>query len=346
MFGFVPGPCGCFSSDDRSSYLAHFCGLCNVLRKQYGLWSRFLINRDTTFIALLGSAISPQEPAVAPATCCNPLGKKKPLLAESPHLRYAAAVTVCGLGAKLEDDGEDESGWKGGLARGARFILDHPVETAKIELYRSGFPVDEVAAEMSGQRRVEDRGADLWSAAGPTRRAFGQIMGHLPAVTGAGEEQSAPLRSIGENLGVMIYAADAWKDYASDRKRGRFNALPEGEEDRRGMVKDLFTECLHGLQKAFHDLRLCRLQDLTSALILQGLPARASKTIALPSEGGEGGPPALPGGPAGKGGRRSQRFCGSWCDIACCDAECCECCDGCSGCADCGECCSGCDSCS
>jgi hypothetical protein len=51
MFGFLDYPCTCLSDDARSIYRAHFCGLCNALRHDYGLPARLLTNRDGTFIS-------------------------------------------------------------------------------------------------------------------------------------------------------------------------------------------------------------------------------------------------------------------------------------------------------
>lgn len=53
MFGYLDRPCGCVSLDSCATYRAHFCGLRNVQRQTYGLPARFLVNRDSAFIALL-----------------------------------------------------------------------------------------------------------------------------------------------------------------------------------------------------------------------------------------------------------------------------------------------------
>jgi len=338
MFGFVPAPCGCFSREDRSLYKAHFCGLCNVLRRRYGLWSRLLINRDATFLALLGSAISPNAIATAPATCCNPFGRKRDLVSDLPHLQYAAAVTVCGLKAKLDDDSVDESAPLRLAARGIRSALAGPVRAAKDILHATGFPVAEVESDLASQESCEHGSPSLQTAAAPTRRAYGAILAHLPVIASAAADQAGPLRTVGGNLGALIYAVDAWEDYAKDRKQGRFNPLPEDAAARRGVMQDFVQNCLAEMLDAFRGLRLFHLQELTGGIVYQNLPARAMGYL----NGGESMDLQLKSDKEEKDDKRSRdRHCCEWCD--CNPCECGDACEGCTKCHGCDHC--GCDHC-
>ncbi len=288
MFGFLPGPCGCAGFDARSAYQSHFCGLCNTLRGRYGLWSRLLINRDSTFLALAGSALAPEAPPVTRTTCCNPLGRKRLLVQHEPQMRYAAAVTICALTVKLRDDAEDERGLRRMGARTGKWMFRRAERKARADLEATGFPVEAVSRTMNSQEGVELAGASLAAASAPTARAYGAIFGHLPRVTGAPAETSEPLTEAGAALGRLIYTVDAWEDYASDVRRRRFNPLPPDESERRGLVADAVKANLGILSRALTALPFFRHQSLLSSLSGPRLEQRTLTRLGVEA------PPALP----------------------------------------------------
>ena len=108
---YLPGPRMCCPKA-ASMYRAHFCGLGTNLHRHYGLWARGLVNRDSTFLTLLGGALTRDAPSFEEAMCCNPLATPRALLSDGPVIQYAGAVTLCALNAKLDDDVLDEHGWR------------------------------------------------------------------------------------------------------------------------------------------------------------------------------------------------------------------------------------------
>jgi Family of unknown function (DUF5685) len=355
MFGFLPGPCGCAGEESRGAWQSHFCGLCNTLRQRYGLWSRWLINRDSTFLALAGSALAPAEPAATRTTCCNPLGRKRLLIQNEPQMRYAAAVTVCALSVKLRDDADDERGLRRLGARAGSRLLGRARDRALADLSAAGFPADRVAHIIGGQSAVEGTGVSLAAASAPTAAAYGAIFGHLPAVTGAAPAASEPLTAAGAALGRLIYTVDAWEDYEADRRRNRFNPLPPDETERRSVAADAVRGDLGVLARALDALPFLRFSPLLTALAGPRLQHRTLTRL------GMSGPPPLPPDPAGgpqppewrdetrkKYRGRTGCGCGEWC--AGCSGRCCgcgrtrarqtrrSCCDHCNWLPDCCDC--------
>ncbi len=288
MFGFLPGPCGCAGPGAQSAWRSHFCGLCNTLRARYGLWSRWLINRDSTFLALTGSAITATPPPVIRATCCNPLGKKKLLVQHEPQMRYAAAVTICALTVKLRDDAGDERGLRRTGARAGKWMLRRAEQKARMDLEATGFPLETVTRALGGQDAVETAGASLVEAAGPTARAYGAIFGHLPRVTGAPDSAILPLTEAGAALGRLIYTVDAWEDYEADRRRNRFNPLPAGENHRRDLVMEAVSRDLSLLSRVLGALPLFRHRSLMDSLSGVRLRQRTLERLGVEN------PPPLP----------------------------------------------------
>lgn len=355
MFGFLPGPCGCFSREDRGLYRSHFCGLCNTLRSRYGLWARWLVNRDAAFLSLLGSALRPAPSIGTRATCCNPWAKPRELVQSAFHVEYAAAITVCGLAAKLEDDAQDETGprrWLSKLgARGMRRFANRAVEILK----RSGFRVRLVMEALAGQHRCESEcRPGSMEAAEPTRFAYGEIFAHLPHVTGTDPAQSGALRLLGENLGELIYVTDAWDDYDEDRRKGRFNPLPDRLAERMKGARAMGMRCVTEIRSAFGALHLHQLLPLMKQILLISMPSAAGKRWGMTRPDGRPVSPQPKTPTKKKPFLKSERNCLDCCD-GCdpgCDPGCCDCCNSCdpSSCdshgghgASCEGCCHGCD---
>ncbi|MDB6175708.1 MAG: hypothetical protein JWL59_5019 [Chthoniobacteraceae bacterium] len=254
-------------------YRAHFCGLSSCLHRDYGAWARCLVNRDSAFLALLGSALTVDGPAVINTTCCNPLGKKREMLRAGPILQYAAAVTICGLSTKLEDDANDERGARRWLAMAGREMLGEAGTTAFGRLHALGFHVDDVTALLRAQPQEEHSRADLASAAQPTCAAYGEIVAHLGQLAGA---PSAALREIGWQLGFLVYTQDAWEDWAGDQKCRRFNPLHALVEEnaRRERVVTVMRQASERLRVAFDSLTVRRNRDLLRGVLVEGANRR------------------------------------------------------------------------
>ncbi|MES2570502.1 MAG: DUF5685 family protein [Verrucomicrobiota bacterium] len=254
-------------------YRAHFCGLSSCLHRDYGVWARCLVNRDSAFLALLGSALTVDGPSLISTTCCNPLGKKREMLRAGPVLQYAAAVTICGLTTKLEDDANDERGARRWLAMAGSELLREAGAKALGHLHALGFQAGGVMALLQAQSQREHSRGDLASAAQPTCAAYGEIVAHLGQLAGA---PSAALREIGWQLGFLVYTQDAWEDWASDRKSRRFNPLHDlvEEKARRERVVTVMQQAFERLRVAFDSLTLCRNRDLLRDVLVEGVGNR------------------------------------------------------------------------
>lgn len=357
MFGFLPSPKTCGVPGAAALYRSHFCGLCNVLRNDYGLWARGIINRDSTFLALLGAAQCEAQPQTRCATCCNPFGVSRPLHQVGDTTQYAAAVTLCGLSSKLDDDIDDERGPRRWLARGASFCLDGSVSKAMGFLHAVAFPVARVHHLLSSQSAVEHPTASLEDAAEPTSQAFGEIVAHTGIVAGCQPSQRPFLRIIGEQLGFLIYVKDAWDDFDSDEKRGRFNALRSHstEGERRARILPLLQAAIAKIEEAFSQLELHRYRDTLHSILVDGVNQRLASWMGLPAPSVPNPPLVTPPQPTGSSRRaeanepdEKKETCGKRCNKRCTDcrddcdnkrgARKSRCCDHCD-CCDCGDCC-------
>jgi Family of unknown function (DUF5685) len=322
MFGYLPGASMCCSKA-AIHYRAHFCGLGTSLHHQYGAWSRWLVNRDSTFLALLGGALSPEASIMTRSTCCNPWAAPKELLQDGPLLRYVGAVTLCGLNAKLDDDKADERGWRRLLAKAGGQALDAPFGKALGLLHGLNFPVQEVRGWMAGQTQTEYSAAGLIESAHPTSAAYGEIVRHLANLTGALELRTL-LLLLGEALGLLIYTQDAWDDWEQDRRRNQYNPLHAYADlqARRAAVLPLMRQAFQRLCAAFEQLPLKRNRDLLQLVLIDGVRQRLDQVEGKKPTSQKDSDSFL---------RRYQRK-GNDCCSSCDCGDCCDCCQCFRGC--------------
>lgn len=360
MFGYLPAPCRCQIGNQADLYRSTFCGLCNALAGQYGQPARLLINRDSTFVALLAAAQSPAAPTVTLSTRCQPWSRPIPVFESGSVPAFAAAVTLCGLQAKLGDEQADERGLRAGGCRVLSTLSSKRFDRAQAVLAAADFPVVDIRRQLAEQSRVEKRvvsGGDPAMAAQPTSRAFGSILAYTARLAG-NTSNVEPLVEAGRNLGKLIYTLDAYQDLPDDFRRGRFNFLAAqtgssrygGGESIRNRARALTSECQHNIRQAWQEVELLRYRPVLEAVLLTGLPARTERILATnagqrmafdeegPEDDEEGGYGDMDSFPDTGGEKACSGFHGNCYD--CC--YCFDCCD-CGNSNGCGEC--GCDGC-
>eukprot|EP01006_Ploeotia_vitrea_P062988 TRINITY_DN84750_c0_g1_i2.p1 TRINITY_DN84750_c0_g1~~TRINITY_DN84750_c0_g1_i2.p1 ORF type:complete len:607 (-),score=34.88 TRINITY_DN84750_c0_g1_i2:1046-2866(-) len=159
MFGFLLSPSCKGCKVQRSVYSQVFCGVSNALRTNYGLVSRWLVNRDATFLALLTLSQMKDQPKTIMTTCCNPFAKKRKIVTtDQIATNFAAAVTVCGLQQKIHDDIVDEqkNTTKRWRMRGLHKILQGKFSSAQQTLLSTSFPVQQVMEVLATQHNREN----------------------------------------------------------------------------------------------------------------------------------------------------------------------------------------------
>ena len=74
MFGYIRIAKPELKVKEYEMYKAVYCSLCRVLGKNYGIWSRFTLSYDFTFLALLNMSLTDVCDLTERKRCvCNPL---------------------------------------------------------------------------------------------------------------------------------------------------------------------------------------------------------------------------------------------------------------------------------
>ncbi len=352
MFGYFGAPCRCAGAEAQAEYRRYFCGLCNVLAREYGNAARWLINRDATALAVLWAAQTEADPALTVATCCNPWGARRQLCQSGSGMAFAAAVTVVALQSYAADQRADERGpvrwgWAGvgevgrPLFRRARRALDAVA-------FDSGAVMQTLAGQAQIERAIRAGQCDWRLAADATANAFSAIVAHQAWLAGNRSAQPA-FADLGRRLGRAVYWLDARQDWTQDRRRGRFNPLPHS-----GAVDEALAAELTAAETILASLPLARHRALLAHILIEGPRQRLRRLLSsddLPEQdAGVSGKRRLPRTPREGAGASPGQFeqgcaaCGDGCtccdgccrSVACCN-DCCQqegsCgpCDGCCG---------------
>ena len=353
MFGFLASPCSkCATKNanlhlEAETYRGFFCGLANRLQNDYGLAARMLVNRDAAFLSLFSAAQEEYEPDSVEQTCCNPFAKKRRLFQVSDHAGYAAAVTICGLSAKLDDDFDDSSRLRRPLFWVAGKMTDSMTKRAMSRLEKKEFPVEKVRRTLGRQveleRDISNGFTPIDQACYPTRFAFGEILAKSGS---SGRNAREEARELGRNLGEAIYWLDAAVDFESDQKKHRFNPLPDSAE-RTKWVEEKLKANFNRMGEAISAIKLHRFRSVLESILLDLSPKKAFSTLAFASNGG-GSRKKNKKQSSGLGGNNSSWTKWDCCEVPCHGFDCCDCMtssDGsCSTCDSC-EVCDACDCC-
>ena len=346
MFGTLPAPCRCQIGDQVDLYRSAFCGLCNALASAYGQPTRLLINRDSTFVALLAAAQAPESPLATFSTRCQPWSRAVLVFETGRAPAFAAAVTLCGLQAKLDDERADEGGLRAAGSRLLCALSRARFGHAGAILSASGFPVAEVGRRLGGQARAETevaRGGDPREAAQPSALAFGAILAHTARLAGR-DANVAPLAQAGRSLGELVYTLDAYEDLADDLRRGRFNFLAaqigscrsRAQEQVRGRAREIAAKCQQEIRQAWSEIELLRYRPVLEAVLLTGLSAKTKRVLAMDADRSLVSGDDDHADEQERGYTSSDAGCRNGCDCRLCD--CCYCPSD-SECRCCGECC-------
>ncbi len=299
---------------------------------------RFLVNRDATFLSLLGNGLALSPSAAVTTTCCNPFGKPRQVVQNGDAVSYAAAVTMCGLQAKLEDEVADRGRGPSRVAlQGFQSILSRPMTKARIELRRTGFPVEQVQDALREQPGLEQEAADsgrlqMETLSQPSAFAFGKIVRHTA------QQACDALEAIGQSLGTLIYTLDAYVDRKRDARSGQFNPFLLQPALRESMP-DTIDQQLSRISQELASLPLTTHRNVLHAILGPNLQRTCMSVMNEIPLGGH--PPS----PQQKKKQKkadspccNETDCCYGCDcIHCCDCFTIDgsCCDGDLGCCDC-----------
>ena len=272
MFGYVKVNKDELKVREYNVYKSYYCGLCKTLKSEYGYFSRFVLNYDSVFLALLLSSVTKDEYDCKNEICIAHPTKKTPIMKKNNSLTYSAAAMVILVLLKLEDDIRDEKSIKALLIY---FLL----LSAKRKVKKNYNELFENCREQINKLSVLEK--NKCSDIDKLSDVFAHLLETLFAPDFIENDSAKRILShIGYILGRFIYIIDAYEDMEKDKKKKNFNPflLVKIPPDTAELIESL-TFDLSSMANSYELLDLKINKPILDNIIYLGLSGVLDKTL-------------------------------------------------------------------
>lgn len=243
MFGYIVANRESLSQEELARYRGFYCGVCDTLKRQYGLNGRMVLTYDMAFLALLLSSLYEPETRERRGVCvAHP--KKEQLYLTNEFVSYAADMNIALAYYKCLDDVRDDASLAAKTE--SKLLLRHMPQIEARHRAQCDC-IREKLKELSELEKSASSGADACAA------AFGAITERIFRYRE--DAWAEDMGAAGMALGKFIYIMDAYDDLEKDVKKGAFNPLApifgtDGfEETAYDMLTMLMGECTMAFER-------------------------------------------------------------------------------------------------
>lgn len=266
MFGYIRIAKPELRVKEYEMYKAVYCSLCKKLGKDYGFITRFALNYDFTFTALLELSLKEGFEDTERKVCvCNPFKRCTYCKNEEPFALSSAALIILGY-YKFLDDINDETGFKKTIS----YVLSK-LFLGAYKKAREKYPqIDNVAREYINAQNLAEKDANcsLDDAAKPSS----EMLSELLPLCAKEEHDKKALSYLGVLLGRYIYLLDCLVDREKDIKKGSFNPIKNmGEKEATEKIKGQLYIIINEAEKTFELLNIKRFKNILGNIIYVGL---------------------------------------------------------------------------
>lgn len=217
MFGYIKPLKDELKVCEFEQFKACYCALCHTLKKEYGTFSRIILNYDFTFLAML--LWDKDEPPEYFCSRCvaSPILKKK-YCRNVPALQICAGYSVILAWWKLRDSVKDERFFRSLRDRLLLLLLRGAYKKARKAFAEFEKTVRLNLDALSGLEKVGS--ASLDACADKFARITGALSSEVKDVA-----KHRPLEQLLYHTGRFIYIVDACDDLEEDCAAQRYNPV-------------------------------------------------------------------------------------------------------------------------
>lgn len=242
--------------------------------KNYGIISRFTLNYDFTFLALLNLSLRDGCDIFSQKRCSfNPL-KKCNFCNETSAYNMPAAAAMIMAYYKLLDNISDEKGIK----KVAAYALKPFLKSANKKAAKQYPHIEKLVSEYIAEQTVleKENCSDTDRAADLTAKVISKIL----MLCSENKSQKRVLERMGYCIGRYIYLLDAYCDLSDDIKKHRYNVLKnKTKQEIDEYFKAQIYFCINEACKAFELLDLRKYKSVLGNIIYLGLEDTVQKEI-------------------------------------------------------------------
>lgn len=218
MFGYVRTDKGELKVREYELYRGLYCTLCKQLSKRYGVFSRFILSYDMTFLALVRLSAKGIFPVFKGGRCpFNPAKRCNYCTNAEDEYAFVCAAAILMFYYKVKDNIADSPFFKRLL-----FFLLLPFAAIKRKKAKKLFPQLDSLISDCLQKQAETERKNTSSpdeAAHNSADALGKIF------SAGFEEKKKELYFFGYFVGRWVYLIDALDDIEKDIKNRSFNVF-------------------------------------------------------------------------------------------------------------------------
>lgn len=267
MFGYITIDKMELKFKEYYRYRGYYCGLCKTLKRNYGEISRFTLNYDMTFLALLLTSLYEPLSKVENQRCyVHPT--KKQMIISNEVMDYVAAINVILAYHKLMDDWNDEKSIKSLSGMG---LLKRQYNKAKAAYGELDQFIEIKLKELHKLETEEEDNIDQVS------NIFATIMAKVFVYK---EDIWQPyLEKIGFAFGKLVYLLDAIDDLDEDQKKGRYNPLKFNKQISIDELYDLLLFELSIVDEEMDKLPLVMDKSIIDNIFYSGIMKRINSCL-------------------------------------------------------------------
>ena len=264
MFGYINVNREKLSLEDRSMYQSYYCGLCQMLKENFGRKGQMLLNYDMTFLILLLTGLYELEDKKTEFICAvHPAKKQTARINEAT--KYAAAMNVLLCTKNFEDDWNDNHSYtKKALSQ--MFKKDY--ERIELSYPRQGRAIRQYIRKLELAEKNRETNVD--AVAGLTGEMLGELFAWKEEDVWADE-----LRCLGFYMGKFIYLMDAYEDIGKDDKKDCYNVFNlmhhETEQDFETFSGLILTSMISECAKSFERLPILLHAEILRNILYSGV---------------------------------------------------------------------------
>ncbi len=267
MFGYVRISKEALDEESFKLFRAYYCGLCKKIGKSSQI-ARLGLSYDMTFLLVLLSAISKEEPQIKSCRCIMHPLKKREVVCNFQSLCYVADMSILLCYKKLEDDLNDEKSIASFFGR--LFYRRAAEKIEKKYSKKSRFIEDELS-------KLSELEKNNCASSDEVADCFAKVCEEIFVPDFIEDENTKKaLGWLGYNIGRWIYLIDAIDDLKKDAKTNSYNPflkrfLSLGREQ---LVKELEVTLIYTLANitaAYDILKIRRNDNILKNIIYIGL---------------------------------------------------------------------------
>lgn len=217
MYGYIRPVKGELKVRQFEQFKSCYCSLCHTLEKEYGIFARFILNYDYTFLAMLLWQ-DKGEPSYEFKRCIASPIKKKCSCVVNPPLELCAGHSVILAWWKLKDAVADENIIRSIPSRIGLLFLRKAYNKARNKHPNFDLKVRKNLCEL---HEIESSGIVSLDVAADK---FALIL-CASAEDVINDTKARALEQLLYHTGRLIYILDAYDDLEEDRAAGRYNPI-------------------------------------------------------------------------------------------------------------------------